>query len=551
MAGRESLKRRFEEQPGGPSAKKTKSQEDAEKARTMAEILAKTKEIAAQMAARNKQGVTPASASPSLPAVPSASASAAAAARMEEIKARLQNTLAANPSLLSTPLPGDRTKRGLKMEYHPALMMDGSGQLNIHGGAKALVPKPDFATVRANQRAAAPSTEVIKKELKIEAPSADLSDPTKNPYFDPSLGAGTGGPRERVKKGLKFVQPGRYINEANQLRAKAQLEKLKRDIAESVKKTGMAVELDLVADQSMRTEPPPAVEWWDAILVPDGYDNFDADSVLYTESSLVTHLVQHPVPIQPPAEGAEPKPRPVMLTLKEAKKLRRQRRLEAHKEKREKIRLGLLPPEQQRVKMSNLMVVLGKEAVQDPTKMEAMVKAQAAARKQKHKDLVASKKLTDEQRKEKKRQKLLEDTSNLVDVAVFRINDLSHPQHKYKVNINAEQHNLTGTAILYSGMSIVIVEGGPKGVKAYKKLMLKRIDWSLSDDVADEGETSEGPPKPKNECALVWEGNVKERSFKFFRFKNMPTEQRAKEFLEKLKALHYWDAARNYIAPGV
>ncbi|KAJ3169978.1 hypothetical protein HDU88_000620 [Geranomyces variabilis] len=550
MADRDSLKRRFEEEAGGPNAKKTKSHEDAEKARTMAEIQAKARQITAQMAALKKQGVVPVSASPALPAVPSPSASAAAAARMEEIKARIQNSYAANSSLLSTPVP-DRAKRGLKMEYHPALVMDGSGQLNIHGGAKALVPKPDFATVKANQRAAAPASETIKKELKIEAPSADLSDPTKNPYFDPSLGAGGVGPRERVKKHLKFVQPGRYVNEANQLRAKAQLEKLKRDIAESVKKTGMAVELDLVADQSMRTEPPPAVEWWDATLVPNGYDNFDADSVLYTETSLVTHLVQHPIPIQPPAEAAEPKPRPVMLTVKEAKKLRRQRRLEVQKEKREKIRLGLLPPEQQRVKMSNLMAVLGKEAVQDPTKMEAVVKAQAAARKQKHKDLVASLKLTDEQRKEKKRLKLLEDTSNLVDVAVFRINDLSHPQHKYKVNVNAEQHNLTGTAILYSGMNVVVVEGGPKGVKAYKKLMLKRIDWSLSDDVEDESETGAGQPKPKNECALVWEGNVKERLFKFFRFKNMPTEQRAKEFLEKLKAVHYWDAARNYIAPGV
>ncbi|KAI8910579.1 pre-mRNA processing factor 3-domain-containing protein [Powellomyces hirtus] len=438
------------------------------------------------------------------------------------------------------------------MEYHPSLMVDGSGQLNIAGGAKTLVPKPDFATVRANQRATV-TKEPIKKEMKIEAPSADLTDPTKNPYYDPTLGGRATGPRERTRKTLKFVQQGRFINEANQLRAKAQLEKLKRDIAESVKKTGMAVELDLVADQSMRTEPPPAVEWWDAMLVPDGYDNYNPDAVLTSENSIVSSLVQHPVPIQPPAEAADPKLKPLMLTKREAKKLRRQRRLELQKEKQDKIRLGLLPPEQSKLKISNLMMVLGTEAVQDPTKMEAVVRAQMAARKQKHKDLVASQKLTDEQRKEKKRKKLLEDTSNLVQVAVFRINDLTHPQHKYKVDINAQQLNLTGVAILYSGMNMVIVEGGPKGIKAYKKLMLKRIDWSNQnegDDAAD-GEDGGSGPKAPNECALVWEGDVKDRQFKFFRFKNLPTEQKVKEFLEKMRAVHYWDAARNYIAAGV
>lgn len=117
-------------------------------------------------------------------------------------------------------LPGGRDKRGLKMEYHPALMVDGSGQLNIKGGVKALIPKPDFATVKANQRLAQPK-EPAKKEMKIESVSADFADPTKNPYFDPNLAAkAAAAPRERTRKGFKFVQHGRFINEANQLRAK-------------------------------------------------------------------------------------------------------------------------------------------------------------------------------------------------------------------------------------------------------------------------------------------------------------------------------------------
>ena len=116
-----------------------------------------------------------------------------------------------------------------------------------------------------------------------------------------------------------------------------------------------------------------------------------------------------------------------MLTKKERKKMRTQRRREVETEKQEKIRLGLEPPpppkgtvdkflakktdlascdfEERKkrepqslmtcthqfreltkiyfflaVKISNLMRVLGSEAVQDPTKVEAHVRAQMAQR---------------------------------------------------------------------------------------------------------------------------------------------------------------------------
>jgi len=70
----------------------------------------------------------------------------------------------------------------------------------------------------------------------------------------------------------------------------------------------------------------------------------------------------------------------VMLTAKERKKMRRQNRAETLKEEQEKIRLGLIPPPEPKVKISNLMRVLGSEAVQDPTKVEEYVRNQMAKR---------------------------------------------------------------------------------------------------------------------------------------------------------------------------
>lgn len=151
----------------------------------------------------------------------------------------------------------------------------------------------------------------------------------------------------------------------------------------------------------------------------DSYENFDSNSA--SIFNLINSTVQHPVPIEPPAEdGVEVVVKPLMLTTKEHKKLRRQTRSEAHIEKQDRIKLGLLPPEQPRITKSNFMRVLGQQAILAPSMIEAEMARQVAERQQKHKDLTESLKLTDEERRAKKDRKLHEDTSNMVYVAVFR-----------------------------------------------------------------------------------------------------------------------------------
>ena len=99
--------------------------------------------------------------------------------------------------------------------------------------------------------------------------------------------------------------------------------------------------------------------------------------------------------------------------------------------------------------------------------------------------------------------------------------------------------NLSGTAILFPTFNLVIVEGGPKGMKFFKNLMLNRIDWTKFDETKD------------NECVLVWEGELRKSSFRGFRFKPIPTEMMAKDFLENHGVVHYWNAAKNYVAEGM
>lgn len=66
------------------------------------------------------------------------------------------------------------------------------------------------------------------------------------------------------------------------------------------------------------------------------------------------------------------------------------------------------------------MRVLGTEAVQDPTKIEAHVREQMAKRQKAHEAANAARRLTADQRRDKKVRKLKEDTTLGVTVSVYR-----------------------------------------------------------------------------------------------------------------------------------
>ena len=229
---------------------------------------------------------------------------------------------------------------------------------------------------------------------------------------------------------------------------------------------------------------------------------------------------------------------PVFLTKKERKKLRRQNRREAWKEEQEKIRLGLIPPPEPKLRISNLMRVLGTEAVQDPTKMEAHVREQMAKRQKAHEEANNARKLTDDQKRDKKIRKLKEDTSLGIHVSVYRIRDLhDNASKKFKVETNAKQLYMTGVVVLFRDCCVVVVEGGIKQQKKYRRLMMNRIKWD--EDLVKNADGNEIP----NLCSLVWEGTSQRRHFGEIKFKVFPMEKMAREFFQRHTVEHYWDLA--------
>ncbi|XP_063343103.1 U4/U6 small nuclear ribonucleoprotein Prp3 isoform X2 [Pelmatolapia mariae] len=415
------------------------------------------------------------------------------------------------------------------------LILDEKGR-TVDASGKEVELTHRMPTLKANIRAV--KREQFRQQLK-EKPGDDLESTS---YFDQRVPVP---PAQRARRTFKFHDQGRFEKIAQRIRTKAQLERLQNEIAQAAKKTGIqaSTKLALIAPKKEIGEGQvPNIEWWDSFILPSNIDINSDTKFEEFELFGVTSLVEHPAQMSPPVDTDKPVTLGVYLTKKEQKKLRRQTRREGQKELQEKVRLGLMPPPEPKVRISNLMRVLGTEAVQDPTKVEAHVRAQMAKRQKAHEEANAARKLTAEQRKEKKVKKLKEDLTNGVHIAVYRIRNLQNPSKKFKVEANANQLYLTGTVVLHKDVNIVVVEGGPKSQKKFKRLMMHRIKWEEHNSKRDDPD-GDDDTKRNNKCWLIWEGTAKERSYGEIKFKQCPTESMAREHFKKHGTEHYWDLA--------
>ncbi|KAL9259375.1 RDM16-like protein [Drosera capensis] len=347
-----------------------------------------------------------------------------------------------------------------------------------------------------------------KDAFQILKPDLDVN-PEENPFFDPRM--------ESIRRA-----------QARELRARSAASKGK---AEPNINPNL---IEVSEESSQRKEKPkdPIPEVEDVPLLhsnsyPDATEANETDQILKVEK--ITIYVEHPRPIEPPAEPAPPPPQPLKLTKKEQKKLRTQRRLAKEKERQEMIRQGLLEPPKPKVKMSNLMRVLGSEATQDPTRLEMEIRAAAAEREQAHVDRNIARKLTPAERREQKERKLFDDPTTLETiVSIYKVNDLSHPQNRFKVDVNSQENRLSGCLVIFEGFCVVVVEGGTKSIKRYGKLMLRRINWAAKVENED-GEQEDDEEKPANKCVLVWQGRSQNQaSANFLSMNAEPRLQRAR-----------------------
>ncbi|XP_077241558.1 protein RDM16-like isoform X2 [Tasmannia lanceolata] len=436
----------------------------------------------------------------------------------------------------------------------PVLRLDALGrEIDDHGNVINMPKLTNLSTLKVN------INKQKKEAFQILRPELD-GDTESNPHFDATMGINKTKLLRPKRMSFQFVEEGKWSKQAEIIKFKsqfgeAQAKELKTKQAQLAK---AKAELDInpnlievserVVTKEKQKDPIPDIEWWDVPLLLSGtYSDVTEDAITKDKLKVdkITIYVEHPLPIEPPAEPAPPPPQPLKLTKKEQKKLRTQRRLAKEKDRQEMIRQGLIEPPKPKIKMSNLMKVLGSEATQDPTRLEMEIRSAAAEREQAHVDRNIARKLTPAERREKKERKLFDDPNTVETlVSIYRINDLSHPQTRFKVDVNAQENRLTGCAVISDDISVVAVEGGSKSIKRYGKIMLKRINWAAA--VANEEEEAKNEDAPINKCVLVWQGSVAKPSFNRFLVHQCRTETASRKVFSDAGVGHYWDLAANF-----
>ena len=284
-------------------------------------------------------------------------------------------------------------------------------------------------------------------------------------------------------------------------------------------------------------------------------------------NSKTYQLVQHPVPVIPPSlQNKEDQPKQVLhLTKKELKRQRKLRRAEKQREIQDLQSVGLLPKPEPKLTLSNYMRVLGTQAILDPSAMESKVQEQIQARKTAHEKMNLDRKLKAKELRALKKEQEAENggpDANLdsVSIALFLVKDMSHRYHRTKVDLNAQQWNITGGVIECEAdpqLALVIAEGNAKAIKKYTRLMTVRMKWkgeNLMDgdegddsdvEMQDDSEEKSKQQKfnPNNTCELVWTGMSSKRMFRSFLFQSCPTSAHARKVLEAKGVAHFWDQA--------
>ncbi|KAN0061378.1 U4/U5/U6 small nuclear ribonucleoprotein prp3 [Thecaphora frezii] len=510
-------------------------------------------------------------------------------------------TSVAPPKPAPAPAPARAEPSKPPTGIHPLLLGDGD-VAKFQEQVRSSAPK--FASVQANAR---PSSSASGRHRSAGGRGAV---PVQaNPYLADLLAAAAGEgasdeakPKVRsMRKGFAFHRPGRHIQEAEEARREAQMEELKRRIQESARKAGM--QDDLTGDERLlQRQAPPEVEWWDVALLPNkSYDDVPDDQdvaamlekakaredvreaageaavggvegggpLFYGAGSPIDPYIQHPIPIPAPSHGSgEVKPLGVMLTKKEMKKMRRQRRAAEQQDKRDRIKMGLLPPDPPKVKLSNLMRVLTSEAVADPTKVEARVRREIAARKEAHLRANEERKLTPEQKREKAKRKVEADEAKGLFCQVYRVKRLGKGWQLRKVRMGIMDYHLTGVVVVHPAFSLVVVEGASKGIKGFHRLMTVRIHWTEKGDPVPASDSSPpgegGVPSAAlandedpdatfdwstNKCELIFQGPVRRRAFaNGFRVATCPNDKAARETLGEMEGV--WDVAKRFVDPN-
>ncbi|KAL3237407.1 U4/U6-U5 snRNP complex subunit PRP3 [Nakaseomyces bracarensis] len=384
----------------------------------------------------------------------------------------------------------------------------------------------------------------------------------------------------RYRRGLKFFNKGEISAKAEEERAQLIAEKERADKERDEREEERRREEELIQERIKKGELPDSslgednyflryestlYEWWDEEylndkgeilpkykaeypVTPDSeYDSDDHNGSEKwmknedeDESPPSLRYVQHPVLVR--IEEAPTTSR-VYLTKDEQKKIRRKNRRHAREEQQARIKLGLEPKPETKVKLKNMMNVLdNNQNITDPTSWEKTVREQVEERRKKHLEMNKQRHLNAVEAKKKKAVVTPSSSPGTgVHCKAFFFGSLVHPKIRYKLNMNSKQLGLKGVCLRVhdDGPGIIVVVGTEKSTKFYQKLVLSRIKWK-EDFMLKNKEEETRIDMSKNFAKEIWSGFLTETNVDKWFMKICQSEEEMKSILADLQLENFY-----------
>ncbi|KAA6382251.1 MAG: putative U4/U6 small nuclear ribonucleoprotein Prp3, partial [Streblomastix strix] len=347
-------------------------------------------------------------------------------------------------------------------------------------------------SIKANEkRAEAKKATKPKKPENLPKKASPENSAPQSAFFDPQLERKKTDRRER---GLQFVEPGRYIQQATRMKRKELMKQVQSIMLSKEQDSLIKISEESVVGvmsmgkfgllQTTNRVKVPDFEWWDLpylqfdsqvenvneqLIQKDkqqqqqqqtssSSSNTDQSALnepillrtmdhAHLDLSTITDTYETPSTVAAVIRQEKLKPQEFVLTKKERKQKKHQDKMKLQRDMQEKIRCGLIDPPPPKIRLSNMHRVLSEKAAINPTKIEQMVREEVKKRKEEHDKQNEERKLTKEQRREKKVTKAKADAKKGCEVVLFRIADLTNPKLQFRVETNANQLLLTGRCI--------------------------------------------------------------------------------------------------------
>lgn len=386
----------------------------------------------------------------------------------------------------------------------------------------------------------------------------------ENPYLSTSGIRTDSKVTKRLQRGLQFHRKGEISTQIQREREEERLRherQVEHERIEAIRRAREKAEIEAkiaegeVPDVSLgeekyikKAEDVPTVEWWDKVyldehldILPKYREDFEDPDEDTDEDDEDDHpsirYVQHPVPVK--VQDVKLTAR-VYLTKKEQKKVRRNRRKVEREAKETKIKLGLEPKPEPKVKLANMMSVYENDQnITDPTQWERTVIEQVEKRAEVHFETNMRRHEEAVQKRKEKLQNITIDPQLDNHCKIFRFGSLANPKIRYKLNTNSRQLSLRGACLRVNddGSGIMIVVGTEKSCRFFEKLVLHRIKWD--EDFEDRDNGAQRSMKG-NYVARIWQGTLKANKFPRWFMKVCNDEEELRQTLRQFDAEHFF-----------